>query len=116
MLEILNHQILNIREVVTPTQTAIIKEHFAMLNKTQLTYSNQKIIAEVHKFDLTAETHLLDQSYQGPVIFDYEGQQITTNAINGIAEIDFVVEAGTGTHTVGTANELWDNGEVVINA
>lgn len=117
-LKIVGHEVLKVEEVTTPNQTATVKTHHDMLYKTILTYdsANQKVRAEVHKFNLSIEQHELDTTYQDVLIFEYETQQIETNAVNGLAEIEFVAEAGTGEHVVKTVNPLWNNGEVVINA
>ena len=118
MFEINGYEVLKIEQVTTTNQTAIVKTHHDMVYKTILNYDSvdQKVKAEVQKFNLSTEQHELDMTYQDNVIFDYEGQQIEVLSLNGIAEIDFAAEIGTGEHIVITVNPLWNNGEVVINA
>ncbi len=117
MLEIVNNQVLKVEEKVTPNQTVTIRTHYELVNKTKLVYDSisSKVTASVYIFDIEAKKHVNNDTYNGEVIFKYEDQQISVNAINGIADIDFTAEVGTGEHIVKTANELWDNGEVIIN-
>ncbi len=73
---------------------------------TKLQYNNQKVIAEVFTY---LDEKAID--YNNDVVFEYEGERITVQAVNGVAEIDFIGDAGT-THTVCTVNDKFRNGEV----
>ena len=96
-------------EVKTDTQTAIVDELYDMKYHTKLHYDNSKVKAEVYDY--------LDnfvEDYNGDIIFEYEGNQITVQAVNGVAEIDFVADEGLEC-TVCTVIPNFRNGEVTFN-
>ncbi|MEC1757360.1 hypothetical protein [Schinkia azotoformans] len=78
---------------------------------TKLQYDsiNKKVVAEIFTY---LDERALD--YNADIIFDYEGNQIIVQAVNGIATIDFVADAGT-THTVRTVNPTFRNSEVTFS-
>lgn len=76
---------------------------------TKVTYANQRVTAEVLTYLDEAATN-----YNGDVAFEYEGQTITVQAVNGVASIDFTADPGL-TCTVKTANEKFENGAVTFN-
>ena len=107
--ELENGEVLIVEEIKTDTQTAIVKNHYDRKYHTRLRYENQKVIAEVW-------TYLDEQAtdFNENIIFEYEGEQITVQAINGVAEIDFVADQGME-HTVKTVNPMFRNGEVTFS-
>ncbi len=76
--------------------------------KTVLTYSNNKVKAEYYNYLNEL------QDYNSDIIFDLEGEQITIQAINGTAEIDFT-STFPGQYIVKTVNQDISNGSVIIN-
>lgn len=113
-LEISEHQVFTVEQIVTKNQTAIVKKHYKMLSEIVLTYDSitQKVKASVNKFNLETLVYEFDSTFQEDLIFDYEGTTFNVNAVNGLAEIDFIVSVGT--HTVTTVNGKIKNGEVII--
>lgn len=55
------------------------------------------------------------QDYNDTIIFDFVGEQIEIQVVNGIATVDFEI-IDSGEYIVKTANANIDNGEVIINA
>jgi len=96
-------------DVITQTQTATILETIGYAYKIKLEYTPEKVIA----LYLDYENNPID--YNGEIIFEFEGEQQTVQAVNGVAEIPFVV-VDAGTYVVRTANPDIENGEVTINA
>ncbi len=106
-----NNIVFTKKEIKTSTQTAIIK---SMLNHGHvynivLLYSNNKVYAEYRNY-----LNELQTDFAGNIIFDLEGEQITVQAVNGIAEIDFT-STFPGQYIVKTVNENISNGSVIIN-
>ncbi|MEC1716590.1 hypothetical protein [Schinkia azotoformans] len=90
-------------------ETYTEEKHYDMKYHTKLRYENSKVKAEVFDY--------LDnfiEDFNNDVIFEYEGNQITVQAINGIAEIDFIADEGLEC-TVKTVNEKFRNGEATFN-
>ena len=99
----------NREEIQTKTQVATVTTYFGLAYKTVLEYLADKVIA--HYLDY--EGNPVD--YNGEIIFEFDGEQQTVQAVNGVAEIPFVV-VDAGTYVVRTANPDIENGEVTINA
>lgn len=96
-------------EVQTKTQLSTVITYVGLAYKTVLEYLADKVIARY----LDYEGNPVD--YNGEIIFEFDGEQQTAQAVNGVAEIPFeVVDAGT--YVVRTANPDIENGEVTINA
>ncbi|EKN67510.1 hypothetical protein P9E76_01405 [Schinkia azotoformans] len=96
-------------EIKTDAQIAMIKKFYDWKYHTELKYKKAKIIAEVYDY--------LDnfvEDYNGDIIFEYEDNQITVQAVNGVAEIDFVADEGLEC-TVRTVIPNFRNGEVTFN-
>lgn len=99
----------NKEEVQTKTQVVTITTYVGMAYKTVLEFANGVITARYLDYDGNPV------DYNGEIIFEFEGEQLVTQAVNGVAEIPFkVVDAGV--YVVRTANPDIENGEVVINA
>jgi hypothetical protein len=115
-LEVAGHEILSVEEVATEKQTAIVKTHKGMVYVTDLSYDgvNKKVSASVLKWNESTSQHTLDTAYAAPIIFEYEGTQVESTPVDGVAVIDFVTDVA-GEHIVKTVNEKMRNGEVVIN-
>lgn len=96
-------------DVQTQTQLAIVTAYVGMAYKTVLEYMTGKVTA--HYLDY--EGNPVD--YNGDIIFEFDGEQQTVQAINGVAEIPFAV-VDPGVYVVRTANPDVENGEVIINA
>lgn len=75
-----------------------------------LIFTNDKVVAKVYDYQ-----DEFQQSFFGMIIFECEGVEQTAQAVNGIATIDIIVEAGTQA-IVKTVNANFRNGEVIINA
>ena len=101
--------IYNKEEITTKTQVATVTTYFGLAYKTVLEYLTGKVIARY----LDYEGNPVD--YNGEIIFEFEGEQQTVQAVNGVAEIPFEV-VNAGTYVVRTANSDIANGEVTINA
>lgn len=103
-----NNLLYETTEVKTSVQAAIITTCLGNAYKTALSYADGMITAKY----LDYENNLVD--YNGEIIFEFEGEQQSVQAVNGIATLPFeVVDAGT--YVVRTVNENVDNGEVTIN-
>lgn len=111
--KIIKGQYLFLREIFdTSSQKNVIVE-------TSQGYA-YKILLEYDKLNniISAKYLYYDDNpvdYNGEVIFEFEGEQQTVQAVNGVAEIPFVV-VDSGTYVVRTANPDVENGEVTINA
>ena len=99
----------NKENVVTPNQIAIVITTVGWAYKTDLKHLNGKVTARYVDY----EGNLVD--YNGEIIFEFDGEQQAVQAVNGVAEIPFVV-VDSGTYIVRTANPDIENGEVTINA
>jgi hypothetical protein len=110
------YQVMKVKEVVTTKQTAIVKTHHDMVYVTDLSYDgvNKKVSASVFKWDESTSQHTLDAAHATPIIFEYEGTQVESTPVDGVAIIDFVTDVA-GEHIVKTVNEKMRNGEVIIN-
>ena len=96
-------------EVQTQTQVAMVTTYVGLAYKTVLEYLTGKVTARY----LDYNNNPVD--YNGEIIFEFEGEQYAVQAVNGVAEIPFVV-VDAGTYVVRTANPDIENGEVTINA
>ena len=99
----------NQEEVQTQTQLATVITCVGLAYKTVLEYLADKVTSRY----LDYEGNPVD--YNGEMIFEFEGEQQAVQAVNGFAEIPFVV-VDSGTYVVRTANPDIENGEVTINA
>lgn len=104
------YQVMNVEEINTGTQIAIVATHYDFIYHTRLTYDpgTKKVKAEVYNY-----LNEFQATFTGPITFEYEGAQVTVDAQAGVAEIDFT--APPGEHLIKTANTTMRNGEVVIN-
>lgn len=107
--ELENGQVLQVEKVETSIQIAIVETFYDMKHHTRLHYENERVFCEV--WDYLSN---LAVDYNGPIIFNYEGEQIVTQAKNGIAEIEFIADIGTE-HSIRTVNEKFRNGEVTFS-
>lgn len=85
-----------------------IKEGYGMILRTRLAYTGTQVTASIYNYLDEIQTN-----YAEPIIFDYEGSQITATPINGVASIDFTSTV-VGEHIVRTVNPNMRNGEVKI--
>lgn len=108
--EIVGYQVFKVEEVKTKKQTAIVKMHYDFVYHTRLSHENGKVIAEVYDWQGNPS-----DDYDGTIIFEFEGQTIDVQAIDGKATIDFDVEEA-GEYTVRTVNQYMRNGEVTFYA
>ena len=102
-------RVYNKDEAQTKTQVATVITYVGLAYKTVLEYLTGKVTARY----LDYENNPVD--FNGEIIFEFEGEQQTVQAVNGVAEIPFVV-VDSGTYVVRTANPDIENGEVTINA
>lgn len=99
----------NKEKVQTKAQVAMVTTYVGLAYKTVLEYFADKVTARY----LDYEGNPVD--YNGEIIFEFEGEQQTAQAVNGVAEIPFEV-VNSGTYVVRTVNPDIENGEVTINA
>lgn len=99
----------NREEIQTQTQVATVTTYLGLAYKTVLKYLDDKVISRY----LDYEGNPVD--YNGEIIFEFDGEQQTAQAVNGVAEIPFDV-IDSGVYVVKTANPDIENGEVTINA
>lgn len=114
--EVHEHEVLQVEEVQTSSQIALIKSHHDMLYHSVLEHDtvNDKVIAKIYDYQNNLQT--VPTPYTETIIFEYEGEQIeVTTKADGTAEIDFVTEV-PGQHIVKTVNPKIRNGEVAIDA
>ena len=102
-------RVYNKDEAQTKTQVATVITYVGLAYKTVLEYLTGKVTARY----LDYENNPVD--FNGEIIFEFEGEQQTVQAVYGVAEIPFVV-VDSGTYVVRTANPDIENGEVTINA
>lgn len=103
MFEIHGNEVLQVQEMQTKTQTAIVKTFYDMLYHTKLEINN-KVKASVYNY-----LNELQTDYVGNVIFDVDGTITEIPVSNGIAEIDV-----TAPCTIKTVNEGFRNSEITI--
>lgn len=101
----------NKEEVQTKAQLAMVTVYVCPAYQTVLGYDDVGQVVKARYLDY--EGNPVD--YNGEIIFEFEGEQLTVQAVNGVAEIPFVV-VDAGTYVVRTANPDIENGEVTINA
>lgn len=99
----------NREDIQTKTQLATVTTYVGLAYKTVLEYLSNKVIARY----LDYENNPVD--FNGEIIFEFEGEQQAVQAVNGVAEIPFVV-VDPGIYVVRTVNPDVENGEVTINA
>lgn len=88
---------------------AVVRDRIGNAYKIVLSYDNGVICA------LYLDYENNQVNYNGEILFDFDGEQQTIQAVNGVAEIQFeVVDAGA--YVVKTVNADVDNGEVTIYA
>ncbi|MUT66007.1 hypothetical protein [Paenibacillus sp. NEAU-GSW1] len=80
-----------------------------MTKRTELAFTGTHITATVLNYE-----GIVQFGYNDPVTFEVEGSTFTTNAINGVATMEFDVDPGT--YTVRTVNADLANGELIVNA
>lgn len=97
-------------EIKTESQVATIIKYVDLAYKIILNYDD--IGKTIKAFYLDYENNPID--YNGEITFEFEGEQQTVQAVNGVAEIPFVV-VDSGTYVVRTVNPDIENGEVTIN-
>lgn len=92
-------------------ETFTEEKHYDMKYHTRLSYDSEykKVVAEVWNY-----LNERIEDFGEDIIFEYEGNQITVQAVNGVASIDFMADAGLEC-TVKTVNEKFRNGEVTFN-
>lgn len=98
------------KEVKTATQIATVTTYLCPQFKTALTYVLGKVTAEYQDYSGSKQI-----TYDGEIIFEFEGEQQIVHAVAGMAEIPFVA-VDAGTYVVRTVNPDIANGEVTINA
>lgn len=85
-----------------------IVEYKDEIYHTVLHYDSGNVYATVYNY-----LEELQTNYPEPIIFEYEGSQVSTMPIDGVATIDFLTTVA-GEHVVKTVNEGIRNGEVII--
>lgn len=101
----------NREEIQTQSQVATITTYVCPAYQTVLGFDEAGGFVRARYLDY--EGNPVD--YNGEIIFEFEGEQLVAKAVNGVAEIPFVV-VDAGTYVVRTANPDIENGEVTINA
>jgi len=97
--------------VVTQNQIAVVSFPIGLAYQTVLEFDEAGGFVRARYLDY--EGNPVD--YNGEIIFEFEGEQLAAKAVNGVAEIPFVV-VDAGTYVVRTANPDIENDEVTINA
>lgn len=101
----------NREEVHTQTQVATVTTCVCPAYQTVLGFDEAGGFVRARYLDYKGNP----VDYNGEIIFEFEGEQHAVQAVNGVAEIPFVV-VDAGTYVVRTANPDIENGEVTINA
>lgn len=126
MLTQVENVIMEVREVKTKTQTAIVKEFCYYAKKILLTASKDLILADGtdlaiitaqrQVFDIGQEQFVDDTTDNADIILDVGGQIITLNdLVNGQSGIEFT-SFEPGEHLIKSVNELVENTEMVVIA
>ena len=101
----------NKEQVQTKTQVAMVTTYLCPAYQTVLGFDEAGGVVRASYLDY--EGNPVD--YNSTITFEFEGEQLVVQAVNGVAEIPFfVVDAGT--YVVRTVNPDITNGEVTINA
>ncbi|MTK11095.1 MAG: hypothetical protein F8N39_03050 [Clostridiaceae bacterium] len=110
-LEVNGKSVMEVREVKTETQTAIVKEFYCYYYKTKLVYDSvaKKVKATIYNYLDEVQT-----DFNEDIIFSFEGNIVTVTPSLGVSEIDFNINVA-GVHIVKTVNEIIENGEVNIH-
>lgn len=101
----------NKEEIQTKTQVAMVTTYVCPAYQTVLGFDGAGGFVRARYLDY--EGNPVD--YNGEIIFEFEGEQQSAQAVNGVAEIPFAV-VDPGSYMVRTANPDITNGEVTINA
>lgn len=101
----------NKEEVRTQTQVAMVTTYVCPAYQTVLEFDEAGGFVRARYLDY--EGNLVD--YNGEITFEFEGEQQSAQAVNGVAEIPFFV-VDPGSYVVRTVNPDIANGEVTINA
>lgn len=87
---------------------AVVRVPIDHLYRTELSYLSGVVTAEYRDY----ENNLID--YNEDITFECEGETYTTQAINGVATMEIVVDTGLSV-VVRTTNVGIRNGEVTVN-
>lgn len=101
----------NKEEIQTKTQVAMVTTYVCPAYQTVLGFDEAGGVVRARYLDY--EDNPVD--YNGTITFEFEGEQLVVQAVNGVAEIPFVM-VDAGTYVVRTVNPDITNGEVTINA
>lgn len=114
-LEIDGFEVLKIEEVVTATQTAIIKTHYDFLKHTEIIVPEQCIVGEQVQIKVICKDYLgtVLASETTPIIVEVSGVQQSLNPINGEILFPFSSEL-TGDFAISTAMISWRNDSKTI--
>jgi hypothetical protein len=102
-----DNMIFDQKEIQTAMQSATIESFYDMRLHSELSFGSGKVTANI--FDYEGNSN----PYNGEIVFEYDGQTIATQVVNGIASIDFSAPVGTE-HTIRTLNTDMRNGEVTF--
>lgn len=97
-------QVLKVEEI----NGCVIKSHFDMVYHIVLEYVGGQVKATVCDYQDS-----LQGTFTDVITFDYDGSQVTSTPVNGVATIDFTSTV-PGDHVVKTVNPNVRNGEVSI--
>lgn len=101
LLEIVGHEVLQVEEIITPSQTAIVKTHFAFLKRinlnapaTNVTINTPLVITgQWQIFNLEQNAYVDDPDESRNVLLTITGTgqpvEITLTPINGKIEFEF---------------------------
>jgi hypothetical protein len=110
LFEIIDNQVVEVEEIKTNTQVAIVKTFYDMQYHTRLTYdaATSTVIAQVYNY--------LDNQngWVGNVIFEMNGATISVATSNGSASVQIDTTVA-GEHKARTINGGVRNGEVIFN-
>jgi hypothetical protein len=114
----LNDKVFEVRTITTETQSATEEREIKKYH-TKLTTDKTSILADgIDTATITATVYNylgeLQTTFTDPIIFEYDGQQISVTPVNGVASIDFTSKVA-GEYVVRTVNSNIRNGEVIIH-
>jgi len=113
MFEIIDNNVLTVKEVTTKRQTAIVKEFYCYPKKIQLSAAGNLVQTKWQKFDTALGGFVADPENNTPITLDVAGIPVTIDPAEG--GIEFVT-AEPGDHVIRSVNELVENSEVTIHA
>ncbi|GBF34156.1 hypothetical protein DCCM_3268 [Desulfocucumis palustris] len=123
--EVIDNVVMTVKEVVTPSQVAIIKEFYCFEHKTSVTTDKSNILNngvdmaviafKWQRFDVETGSYIDNPTDNTDIIVNIAGTQAVITPVNGVAEVTFS-SAELGEYVIESINPQAENGKVTVIA